>query len=109
MSIGESNLGTCIVGEAFIRLGIELTILLGCAGNTTCYIECDHQFKDEIKECPCNENCATGCPCDGYVCTDDEVSTSAVLILSSFYNKSVPVLVDFRGRVDQDMQFSQDF
>lgn len=91
MSDGESQLGSCIVS---------------CAGNTTCYIQCDHDFKDTIKECPCNENCATGCPCEGYVCSDDEISTTAVLVLSTHYEPSDPILVDFRGRVDREMVFT---
>ena len=94
--------------------------IIGCAGNSTCYIECDKVFQDQLKvgnsiltfirfkECPCNENCATGCPCNNYVCADDEISTSAILILSDSYepNRQKPVLVDFNGRVDNDMIFT---
>ena len=39
-----------------------------CGADIVCFEECFAIFKEEMKECPCMENCPLGCPCSGFVC-----------------------------------------
>ena len=37
-------------------------------GDVHCVSMCGVDFNANLDECPCNDGCPTGCPCDGYDC-----------------------------------------
>ena len=70
-----------------------------------CQKQCEVDFNDGIRDCPCNEGCLTGCPCPVYECP---VPRNAILILSTIESASIPVITDVNGRVDTEFQFKID-
>ena len=62
-----------------------------CSGNSTCLENCTSDFLEDIKNCPCEENCPNGCPCPSYDCDD----SLAVLVLDREYSTRVPMLLGF--------------
>ena len=48
-----------------------------------------------IQECPCGEDCSSGCQgCENPICE----SKKAVLLLSTLDSRNVPMVIDFEGR-----------
>ena len=53
-----------------------------------------------ILDCPCDVNCPNGCEyCENSICD------KSVLILNTGSWDSVPMVVDFKGNVDDDLDF----
>ena len=48
-----------------------------CNGAEDCETECLRTFKARQNNCPCEENCKGGCPCENFSCIDT-TTTSAV-------------------------------
>merc|ERR1711892_1251085 len=66
--------------EDFLNCAKELqTIYYDCINacpDPLCMSRCNRDYEYSYKNCPCQENCATGCPCDFYVCQTTTVKTT---------------------------------
>ena len=80
-----------------------------CNGNLDCEIDCLDSFKSRQANCPCEENCISGCPCEEYDCVETTTSPevpqtttvpirNAVLVLSTYQYSNKPMVVDFEGK-----------
>ena len=70
-----------------------------------CMSECNRGYVEELKKCPCNENCPDGCPCPEFEC-ESPVTTSQVLILHLkepiyYDNTPVSMVADVTGAYTQ--------
>ena len=58
--------------DDFLDCAEELkTIYYDCMAacpDPSCMSRCNRDYEYAYKNCPCQENCPTGCPCDNYVC-----------------------------------------
>ena len=88
--------------------------LYNCHNNEQCEDDCLARFKTRQLECPCEENCAAGCPCSGFDClaptsvpesttatapaTTTSPTGNAVLVLSTRQSANKPMIVDFNGK-----------
>ena len=67
------------------------------------------------------ENCPGGCPCDAYECEDitptvtttsvatttvEPISKDAVLLLSTFFQSNVPMVIGYNGKLHPNMNLS---
>ena len=51
-----------------------IACIIGCQpGDYPCTATCNREYEENLKHCPCNENCSLGCPCPNYAC---EISTT---------------------------------
>ena len=53
-----------------------------CEHIEVCLPECNQDYYDNLKLCPCQEYCPEGCPCDGFDCdllTQNHTTTSISL------------------------------
>jgi len=69
--------------------------ILDCKDDSSCEAACVSSFKSEHSECPCQENCPSGCPCDSYDC--DLPEKKAVLALYSGSSTRPSVLIQPEG------------
>jgi len=92
-----------------------------CENNEQCEDDCLDRFKTRQLNCPCEENCSAGCPCDEFDCleptstpavttatvpaTTTSPTGNAVLVLSTFNSNNKPFIVDFNGNVNEDLSF----
>ena len=37
-------------------------------GDHVCLAICNREYEENLKDCPCQENCREGCPCENYSC-----------------------------------------
>jgi len=44
-----------------------------CNDDVECETDCTHQFKSRQQNCPCEDNCLAGCPCDDFDCDSGEI------------------------------------
>ena len=70
-----------------------------------CMGECNRGYVEELKKCPCNENCPDGCLCPEFEC-ESPVITSQVLILHLkepiyYDNTPVSMVADVTGAYTQ--------
>ena len=65
-----------------------------------CIVKCYTDRVDQIKECPCQEKCPNGCPCDNYECQHGpiDITDKAVLVLNTYTPYSGAILLDFNGK-----------
>ena len=88
--------------------------IYNCQNDLNCEAICVSHFKTKQNDCPCEENCKTGCPCDSYECdfsttTTDEVTTTeipkekAVLVLNTNIANNTPMTIDFQGKTNTDI------
>ena len=49
---------------------IYIKCLLGCSHDDSCLTYCNREYKANIEECPCQDNCPNGCPCPNYACQE---------------------------------------
>ena len=70
-----------------------VSCLSSCApDNTTCSIECNRHYNEQVNECPCNGGCPNGCPCPVYECPAiDAPGIDSILVLH--YNDGNKALV----------------
>ena len=48
---------------------VYVQCILGCShDDDSCLPDCNREYKANIEECPCQENCPNGCPCPNYTC-----------------------------------------
>ena len=75
---------------------------------------CHRTYDEDIKDCPCQSGCPSGCPCPNYPCTETTISpdittpsqpdtttsptADAVLILNTASSSNMPMVVDFDGQ-----------
>ena len=93
-----------------------------CQNHELCEFQCLEQFKLRQTDCPCEDNCPTGCPCPGYDCIDTTTApttvpptdnpgdgpspdSEAVLVLGTMYDTNVPFVIDFDGNVNEESVF----
>ena len=79
-----------------------------CSGASACINKCNEDFGENMKNCPCMDNCKNGCPCDHPAADrwcdnnnnngDDE--EKFVLILNTYRPDNTPVLIDLEGKID---------
>ena len=86
-----------------------------CNGAEECETECLRTFKVRQSNCPCEENCKGGCPCENFTCMDTSTTSpvtnptmpsttvaptepAAVLALNNFSNKYKPMVIGFDGK-----------
>ena len=113
----------------FLKCRDELEVeYLGCLYNcnhdTLCMSTCHRTYDENIKHCPCQPGCPSGCPCpnyDGCITTTTTTSTAAttststttttttlpippeeiidpsILILNTAFHNHKPVLLDING------------
>ena len=56
-----------------------LTCIDDCShDDVRCLAACSREYDDSLKDCPCQENCPTGCPCPDYVCDEPATTTNPV-------------------------------
>ena len=55
-----------------------------------------------MKNCPCQENCPTGCPCSDYQCPN---SHSWILVLNTREASNVPLIIDGNGQ-SKEIEFA---
>ena len=102
-------------------------VVLCEVGDNACFQTCAREYAENLKNCPCQENCPTGCPCPDYQCpatttgpsttttalattstsatttTTTETTTSAnlntwILVLNTRYSSNKPLIIDGKGR-----------
>lgn len=95
----QENLNACISqNEKFLG-----DCILKCNSDAECKNDCVTQFENNYSECPCQEKCPYGCPCDGYDC---EISQKkSVLVLYTRENSNQPVLIKADGGVTENFEF----
>ena len=86
-----------------------------CNGVEECETECLRTFKAKQSNCPCEENCKGGCPCENFTCMDTSTTSpvtnptmpstttaptepAAVLALNNFSDKYKPMVISFDGK-----------
>ena len=86
-----------------------------CNGLEQCETECLKNFKARQSNCPCEENCKSGCPCKNFTCMDTSTTSSvtnptmpsttvapaepaAVLVLNNFNKNNKPMVIGFDGK-----------
>ena len=71
-------------------------------------LRCSEDFLEDHKNCPCQKECNSGCPCDDYDCRISDFEESSVLVLQhgGGDNKLDPFVIDFYGNVNTDTDFS---
>ena len=104
--------------------------LLNCpAGDALCLSECAREYqgkgstflhetkirtsgpncqKENLNRCPCQYGCPNGCPCPEYTCPGSDISSSDILVLSTFNSLNVPIITNGWGKDDRDFSFSLD-
>ena len=94
---------------------IYIQCILGCSHDDyECLPECNRDYHENDKECPCQENCPNGCPCPKYPCqettsTSPSASTTTspvgqnktVLVLNSVGPWQPALLINSAGRQDE--------
>merc|ERR1712117_450440 len=78
--------------------------ILDCSDDTSCEASCLTTFKTDHSECPCQEKCSSGCPCDSYEC--DLPEKKAILVLYSRSSSTPPVLIQPNGGVTENFEFN---
>merc|ERR1719394_671364 len=75
----DNNLDACLSknGKTLGQCIVE------CQNDSGCKSACVTNFENEYANCPCQENCPNGCPCDNYQC--DLPEKKAILTLNSWY------------------------
>ena len=89
--------------------------IYNCENNGDCESDCVSQFKGHTANCPCEENCPGGCPCDDYDCEDitptvtsttsvttttiEPVAKDAVLLLNTEWSDNVPMVIGYNGKL----------
>ena len=81
MTKTSKNLGKCI---------------LDCNDDSSCETACIVNFKSQHSECPCQEQCPLGCPCDNYDC--DLPEKKAILALYTRSSSTLSVLIQPNGK-----------
>ena len=79
-----------------------------------CIFECDKVKSEKIKDCPCQENCPTGCPCpsESFECPSTKPTPPpgqdgyAVLALNSAFNENKKILIPFNGSPAREPKFT---
>ena len=70
-------------------------------GDFDCISTCGRENAEIVSQCPCNEFCPNGCPCDGYQCPLPTAKPKdSVLILNTKKTNSPPMITDLTGRAD---------
>ena len=113
---------------------IYISCIVGCkAGDVQCLTDCARDLDLNMLECPCMKNCPYGCPCDNYQCQQTTTQTTttttasttlittttttttttanpntSILILSTRYYNTKPVLTDSTGQTDTNLGFTYD-
>ena len=72
-----------------------LQCILNCGNDQNCETYCVTTSKNEHANCPCQEKCPLGCPCENYEC--DHPEKKAVLALYSG-DGGLPVLIQPKGK-----------
>ena len=70
-------------------------------------MRCELHFNEQVKQCPCNDGCPTGCPCPNYDCDGGDVDFDfdSILIL----HEKNALLIDFDGKtLDMGWQTDND-
>ena len=94
--------------QASIELG---DCILSCNGGQQCISTCLRAYDLQLFNCPCNEGCPNGCPCESYECpvttTVSPTTTTAVsqpnrsvLVLSTTNIMNGPIIIDIDGNQD---------
>ena len=92
--------------------------VVSCAvGDNECFQKCVRQYAENMKECPCEENCPTGCLCLTYQCptvssTTTEATTTApssdwILILNTMSSSRIPLIINGLGE-SKEVSFTLD-
>ena len=87
-----------------------------CQNDQNCEASCVSNFKTNQKDCPCEDNCKSGCPCNSYECdfitsTTDAITTTempsekVVLVLNTNSVNNIPMTIDFEGNTNYDINF----
>merc|ERR1712131_204815 len=95
----ENNLTSCKQQES-IQLG---DCVINCKNDQLCRQQCLEFFDTSYADCPCQDNCPFGCPCDSYACEPDEKS---VLVLNTRSSSNQPVLIGFNGGEITELEFT---
>ena len=72
--------------------------ILDCKDDTNCEAACVSSFKNNYSECPCQEKCPFGCPCENYECNLPD--KKAILVLYSGSSKP-SVLIQPNGKFER--------
>ena len=96
--------------------------IYNCEDNGDCESDCVAQFKGHTANCPCEENCPGGCPCDDYECEDiiptvtsttsvatttiEPVAKDAVLLLQTGSSRNFPMVIGYNGKLHLNITLS---
>ena len=91
-----------------------------CESDASCTSSCNREFFACNDECPCHENCPDGCEgCEHYLCIEGtttvptttteeyDVDNQNVLILNNYVQKNYPIMVNFKGELQDDLFFTE--
>lgn len=73
-------------------------------GDFDCIGECTRQYDENMKLCPCGEECPNGCPCPVYDCKH-QIKRSPILVLNSYAPENLPMVIDGWGNSDSRFNF----
>ena len=54
-----------------------------CDHDIICDVVCELDYQEGLKDCPCQENCPTGCPCPNYQCQQSSTSSTSGMMTPS--------------------------
>ena len=85
--------------------------IVNCNGEQQCISVCLRAYDFQLFNCPCNEGCPSGCPCETYECpitttisptttTTMSQPNTSVLVLSTTNVKNRPIITDLNGNQD---------
>ena len=77
-------------------------------GDNACFQNCAREYAENLKNCPCQEKCPTGCPCPNYQCpatttVPSTTTTTAdlktwILVLNTRKSENKPLIIDGNGQ-----------
>ena len=81
-----------------------------CDDDDECVLGCYSDYKENQKDCPCQENCPTGCPCPNYECIHEPEEPNdkdlAILVLNTNTEFEPALLLDSNGNKIENFEFT---
>ena len=82
LKIYSNNFFTCNIGLINHHL-LSKCVVLCEVGDNVCFQSCAREYSENLKNCPCQENCPTGCPCPEYQCPTKTTGPSNTTTLAT--------------------------
>ena len=105
-----------VLCENFYRNLYSKCVVSCAVGDNECFQKCVREYAENMKECPCEENCPLGCPCPVYQCpvTTTVASTTTtipsrdwILVLNTMSSSRTPLIIDGTGE-SEEIDFTLD-